>query len=273
MAWLRRLSVVLLLGLFVASSSLLASGTASAEEPQQTVSLWGSEAPPGMTSPSSAQGWRGTHFRVPAGTLSALKLHGGGRPLNGSCEIRAYFNTAPVSNPFSGPLMASAFVDGLTGSWNTIALGEPVEVTAAQAVFVVYRCVNPIDLTASGFVPSGAVASAETPDLVMVATTDSLGRSWYAPDTGSLQKLTTPFGVDLEVTLPPAPVDPTTPTLTCTEAAPCWVKQSEPIVVPPMESEVSLAPDQWKEVLLALGALVFFSAGSFVSEWRHGRGS
>lgn len=73
------------------------------------------------------------------------------------------------------------------------------------------------------------------------------------------------------------PSDPTTPPdgsggISCPESAPCFVHQVNPVPVDVGSIEVSaLTEDQWSELYLALGALVFFSAGSFVSSWRHGR--
>ena len=79
-----------------------------------------------------------------------------------------------------------------------------------------------------------------------------------------------------EPTTPPTSEPPPTGTpggtITCTEAAPCYVHQVNPVPVDVGSIEVSaLTEDQWGEMLLAMGALVFFAGAHFVGSWRQGR--
>lgn len=77
--------------------------------------------------------------------------------------------------------------------------------------------------------------------------------------------------------LPPPPDDeppppPSGAACGATPEEPCYVHQVNSVPVEVGDIEVSsLTQDQWNELLLGLGALVFFSGAGFVASWRHGR--
>jgi hypothetical protein len=107
----------------------------------------------------------------------------------------------------------------------------------------------------------------DLPDPTTPPTTTAPTTTTPPPGGGGTDPTTTSPG-----TTSPAPGGTSSTGCGATEAEPCFVHQVNPVPVDVGSITVSaLTDDQWAEILLALGALTFFSAASFVSGWRRGR--
>jgi hypothetical protein len=127
--------------------------------------------------------------------------------------------------------------------------------------------------------PGGSTPTTEAPAPTTAPPTDS------APGTTAPPTDSTPPGTSAPTSTPSDPATPTDGTgagspatgsaTNCTKEAPCFVKVVDgvPVTLDGSSIQVSgLTDDQWAQIQLGLGSLVFFVSLGTVQSWRHGRG-